>query len=117
MTSLGVHWLGTLHGCRRLERLQSILELRPWCLQQITAAGLTVVGEAFHQFNAAGVTGAVLLAESHFTVHTWPEHAMVTLDLFVCNHTTNNSACADVLWELLVSGFSPTQVDQQRLLR
>ena len=48
------------------------------------AAGATVLGARFHQFAPAGVTGVVLLAESHASVHTWPEAGLVTLDVFTC---------------------------------
>ena len=48
------------------------------------AAGATVLGARFHQFEPDGVTGVVLLAESHASVHTWPEAGLVTLDVFTC---------------------------------
>ena len=48
------------------------------------AAGATVLGARFHQFQPEGVTGIVLLAESHASVHTWPEAGLVTLDVFTC---------------------------------
>jgi len=48
------------------------------------AAGATVLGARFHQFEPDGVTGIVLLAESHASVHTWPEAGLVTLDVFTC---------------------------------
>ena len=48
------------------------------------AAGATVLGARFHQFEPEGVTGVVLLAESHASVHTWPESGLVTLDVFTC---------------------------------
>ena len=48
------------------------------------AAGATVLGAQFHQFEPQGVTGVVLLAESHASVHTWPEAGLVTLDVFTC---------------------------------
>ncbi|MGB3543220.1 adenosylmethionine decarboxylase [Rubrivirga sp.] len=48
------------------------------------SAGATVLGSRFHQFEPDGVTGIVLLAESHASVHTWPEAGLVTLDVFTC---------------------------------
>jgi len=47
-------------------------------------AGATVLGARFHQFQPEGVTGIVLLAESHASLHTWPEAGLVTLDVFTC---------------------------------
>lgn len=52
--------------------------------------GFTVVGERFHQFKPVGVTGILLLSESHMSVHTWPEEKLATLDLFTCgDHDTS----------------------------
>lgn len=48
------------------------------------AGGATVLGETFHQFQPQGVTGILLLAESHLSVHTWPEHEHAAVDLFTC---------------------------------
>ena len=48
------------------------------------AAGATVLAAHFHQFTPEGVTGVVLLAESHASVHTWPEAGLATLDVFTC---------------------------------
>ena len=105
--------------------------LREACLQAVGQAGLTAVGERFHRFDAvlggrphgakgdegggtpdivatqAGVTGVVLLAESHLAVHTWPEHGVVTLDVFVCNVLSDNSARAEQLLNQLIQGFEP----------
>lgn len=49
-----------------------------------TAAGATVVGSRFRRFAPQGVTGVVLLAESHVTVHTWPELGFAAFDIFTC---------------------------------
>ena len=56
---------------------------------------MTIVGDSFHQFEPQGVTGTVLLAESHLAIHTWPEHGFVTIDVYVCNYTTDNTAKAE----------------------
>ena len=64
-----------------LERAEAWRERLP---EACRAAGATVLGCQFHQFEPAGVTGVVLLAESHASVHTWPEAGLVTLDVFTC---------------------------------
>jgi S-adenosylmethionine decarboxylase proenzyme len=48
------------------------------------AIGAQVISAAFHQFAPHGVTGVLLLAESHVSVHTWPEHGYAAIDLFTC---------------------------------
>ena len=70
-------------------------------------SGLTVVGDAFHQSSPQGVTGTVLLAESHLAIHTWPEHGFVTVDVYVCNLATDNTAKAERLFRALQSALKP----------
>lgn len=59
-------------------------------------AGATVLAAHFHPFDGGGVTGVLLLAESHITVHTWPEHGYAALDLFMCG-SADVEAAADAL--------------------
>lgn len=48
------------------------------------ASGATVLQHHFHQFSPTGITGFLLLAESHISVHTWPEERLATVDIFTC---------------------------------
>jgi S-adenosylmethionine decarboxylase len=100
--------------------------LRASCLAAVSAAGLSPVGELFHRFAPApgapaadpvGITGVVLLAESHLAVHTWPELAAVTLDVYVCNLGADNSARAHTLIEALIAVFSPARIERHALQR
>ena len=61
---------------------------------------------------AGGITGVVLLAESHLAVHTWPELGAVTLDVYVCNHGADNTARAHVLLAHLLDGFGAAHVER-----
>lgn len=90
--------------------------------QTTLQAGLTIVGEKFHGFthpdsSPAGITGTLLLAESHVAIHTWPERQAVTLDVYVCNFENDNSAKAIEIVERLVTAFQPQQVSRQSLQR
>jgi len=81
--------------------------LRELCLEAVRASGLTIVGDSFHQFVPQGVTGTVLLAESHLAIHTWPEHGFATVDVYVCNLATDNSDKADRLFRALEAALRP----------
>ncbi|MFN3305350.1 MAG: S-adenosylmethionine decarboxylase family protein [Roseateles sp.] len=91
------------------------------CRRAVEQSGLAGVAELFHRFGPAdsqsGITGVVLLAESHLAVHTWPELGGVTLDVYVCNYGTDNSAKAEVLMAALIAAFAPTSVQRQSLNR
>ena len=114
-----VHLTADLHGCPAdLPAMRDTGALRELCVRAVREAGLQAVGELFHRFPApGGVTGAVLLAESHLAVHTWPEHGTVTIDAFVCNFLQDNSARAEQLLQELVMHFGAAQVFRQRLTR
>lgn len=91
------------------------------CRVAVARSGLTGVAELFHRFAPdeaqSGITGVVLLAESHLAVHTWPELGGVTLDVYVCNYGADNSAKARALMDALIQAFAPTKVSRQQLLR
>jgi S-adenosylmethionine decarboxylase proenzyme len=53
-------------------------------VEAATKAGATVVESVFHQFNPHGISGAVIIAESHIAIHTWPEYRYAALDIFTC---------------------------------
>lgn len=115
----GLHLTADLSGCDPLQPLMTEPQaLRQVCLAAVAAASLQPVGELFHQFPApGGVTGVVLLAESHLAVHTWPELAAVTLDVYVCNLQADNSARAEALLDALAAAFAPAAAHVQRLQR
>jgi len=90
------------------------------CEQLASAAGLRVVARQFHAFaplGDGGHTGVLLLAESHLAVHTWPELRAVTLDVFVCNVSSDNSTKAERLLDALVVRFDAERVNRQQLVR
>ncbi|GMV45602.1 MAG: hypothetical protein AMXMBFR66_10000 [Pseudomonadota bacterium] len=115
----GLHLTADLHGCAAASALLSDAErLRALALRAVGAAGLAPVGELFHRFGApGGVTGMVLLAESHLALHTWPELAAVTLDVYVCNRDADNSAAAEALLAALEAAFAPAHSERRRLVR
>lgn len=92
--------------------------LRRFCVDSVVKHGLTVVGELFHAFPpgegstdaSGGVTGCVVLAESHLAIHTWPELRSVTLDLYVCNYTRDNTERARAVVDELQQLFAPEDV-------
>lgn len=118
----GLHLIAELYQCHCAPRLLTDAEaLRELCLAACATPGLTPVGQIFHQFGSAaqpaGATGAVVLAESHLAVHTWPELNAVTLDLYVCNFSRDNSAAARAACARLIAAFAPARCVQRELVR
>jgi len=80
--SAGKHLLIDLHGADLLGDLE-VMQIA--CRAAAVATGATVIGQHFHHFgDGYGVSGVVLLAESHLSVHTWPEANFAAFDIFVC---------------------------------
>jgi S-adenosylmethionine decarboxylase len=114
----GIHLLGEWYGCAAdSPEMTRVQPLRTLCLNASEASGMSIVGDSFHQFEPAGVTGTVLLAESHLAIHTWPEHGFVTIDVYVCNYTTDNSAKAERLLRAMQDAMKPQRVKFQAIHR
>lgn len=118
----GLHLIAELYQCQCAGRLLADAQaLQELCLTVCSISGLTPVGFLFHQFAGAqvpaGATGAVVLAESHLAVHTWPEHGAVTLDLYVCNFSQNNTLAARSACRRLIAEFAPRRVVERELER
>jgi S-adenosylmethionine decarboxylase len=119
----GLHLTADLHHCAcDAALLTDAARLGRHCVQAVQAAGLQAVAQLFHTFPATahgpgGVTATVLLAESHLCVHTWPETAAVTLDVYVCNFGGDHSAKAQALMAELQALFAPAQCFAHQLLR
>ncbi|MFM2056824.1 MAG: hypothetical protein RLY71_1209 [Pseudomonadota bacterium] len=120
----GLHLIADLHGCRCATALLCDAgALRALCLREVASAGLTAVNDLFHSFaprqpgEPAGVTGVVLLAESHLALHTWPELGVVTIDIHVCNRSGDSRAGARQLLAALQQVFDPASLASQEIER
>jgi len=79
----GRHVLAELTGCRA-EVLNDVAGLETCFRECAVEGGATLVSSHFHHFSPQGVSGVVVIAESHVTVHTWPEHGYAAVDVFTC---------------------------------
>lgn len=113
----GLHILAELRDCPDIPALRDAQALAALCRRICSRAGLSPVTEAFHQFPGAGATGAVVLAESHLAIHTWPELGAVTFDLYVCNYSRDNQGSAELAYTALVEALQPGRVQRRALRR
>lgn len=119
----GLHIIADLYNCQKGDYLLSSGNLRELCVNACTDAGLTVLGDHFYQFDGAdgtqlgGSTGAVVLAESHLAIHTWPERDGATLDVYVCNYTCDNTGKAEAVYKTLIKALKPGDVLVERIQR
>lgn len=119
----GLHLIADLHGCACPPALLTGTEaLAELCRGVCREAGLSIVGECFHQFltsdgHPAGATGALVLAESHLAVHTWPELQAATLDLYVCNYSRDHAPAARAALERLLAAFQASRCERREVER
>ena len=94
--SLGSHLLIELFDCDQ-ETIKQEGSVGEAMLQAAQESEATVVESSFHEFKPFGVSGAVIIQESHYTIHTWPEHRYAAVDLFYCGGTIHVEKAIDVL--------------------
>jgi S-adenosylmethionine decarboxylase len=119
----GLHLTADLTQCRcNSQWLTDANYLMVHCVQAVHSAGLQAVSQLAYTFpgtahGPGGVTATVLLAESHLCIHTWPEQAGVTVDVYVCNFGGDHSTKAHALMDALVAWFDPGHAHRQVLHR
>ncbi len=107
----GRHLIAELHGCDGLDQVDRVE--RALC-EAAAAAQATLLEIRLHSFGIGqGVTGVALLAESHISIHTWPEHGYAAIDIFLCAPQHDLEAALDVL----VASFGAGRVDRQIIAR
>ena len=98
MNVLGLHLLVELKECNP-ELLDNLDHIRDSLLRAAHELGAHVVGESFHQFSPQGVTGILSIAESHISIHTWPEYSYAAADIFTCGSSFEPLEAAEILVE------------------
>ena len=96
MNALGIHLLIEMQDCSPIS-LDDIDHVRNAMLTAARETGVTVLGDKFHKFSPQGVTGVVAIAESHLTIHTWPEYKYAAADVFTCGDSFDPRIAAAVL--------------------
>lgn len=86
MRALGKHLLVELYGCNP-ELLKKVDAVRKILVTAAKSCKATVVDVAFHEFKPFGVSGVVVIAESHLSIHTWPEYQYAAVDIFTCGNS------------------------------
>ena len=106
----GLHLILDFHGCDRLDDPAHVDAALTAAAQ---AAGATVLARHFHHFGAGhGVTGVLLLAESHISIHTWPEMRFAAVDVFLCGQSDAEAAAT-----ALERALKPARVERQTIPR
>ncbi|MDJ0624816.1 MAG: adenosylmethionine decarboxylase [Candidatus Caenarcaniphilales bacterium] len=101
--TLGRHVIADLSGCEP-DLLSSVSKIQEILEEAVKKAGATIIKSNFHQFQPIGVSGVILLSESHCSIHTWPEKDYAAIDIYTCGeHVFPQVACEYIAKHLKAS--------------
>ena len=106
------HMLVELRECSG-ELLDNPTALKELLMEAVRRGGGTIVTDVFHTFNPHGVSGVIVIAESHVAIHTWPEHGYAAVDIFSCGTNLDHASIRD--W--IAAGIGAADVECRQLTR
>ena len=110
--ALGYHLIGTAKGCPK-ELLEKVHVVKRILNTVVHKSNHHKVNETYHQFKPFGVTGVILLTESHISIHTWPEHNLAFFDIFSCSSKEKVRKA----YEILISELNSADVKVKEIKR
>lgn len=110
--NLGNQYLAEFYGCCT-EAINDKDRIRVAMIEAAKIAKATIVADVFHQFNPHGISGVVVIAESHIAIHSWPEHHCASVDIFTCSEDMKPEDAV----EYLKSVFKAQRVDVKKVAR
>ncbi len=112
MQGLGRHVLAEVYGCR-YDILNDLERIREILVSAALSAGAEVLDTTFHRFSPQGISGVVVISESHLAIHTWPELGYAAVDVFTCGDDVDPW----VAMEAIVKKFEATSVTATEVKR
>lgn len=110
--NIGTHVFGSLNGCDS-KLLKVTKDIKKILNEVVAEAKLHKVGESYFQFEPFGVTGVILLSESHISIHTWPEKDFAAVDVFTCGSEGN----AELAFDILAKKLKAKAIDKEKAVR
>ena len=107
--ALGWHIIAEFEQCKTAN-IDDVAHVEKHLNQAARIAGATIVKSIFHQFAPQGVSGVVVIEESHFAIHTWPEHQYAAVDMFTCSDKMDHQKALAYLKEQFSCGKLNFQV-------
>ncbi len=112
MNALGRHIIAELYGCG-IEKIDDVNYVEKHMLLAAEKAGATVINSTFHHFSPFGVSGVIVIQESHFSIHCWPEYGYASIDIYTCGDTVDPW----IAYEYLKEAFSASHGSTMELNR
>ena len=109
MRRLGKHFIIELYDCDKTV-INDLKAVENHLLEAAKLSGATIIRPLFHKFPPKGISGIVVVAESHFSIHTWPEFGYCALDIFTCSEQIKGQKALSYLKEHLMAKTSSITV-------
>ena len=114
MKALGRHILVEFSGCNA-EVLNDVTIIEKSMVEAAQIAGATVINSSFHHFSPWGVSGVVVIQESHLAIHTWPEYKYAAVDLFTCGDSVDPWVSFEHLKKAFQANYSALEMNRGSL--
>ena len=111
-TIFGDHYLVDFHGCNP-DLISTVETVRNVLLDAAVKSKSTIIDDRFHQFEPYGASGVIIIAESHFSVHTWPEKKFAAVDIF----TSGTRMKPQLAIDIMKTGYGADRVDVVKVAR
>lgn len=112
----GKHIIATLETSDQ-KRIATYADFQQAVDQLILQYQLQKLGEIYHNFSPAGFTAVICLSESHISIHTWPEHNKINVDIYLSNFQRNNDGTVRAIYESVVAFFDAAITHEQTITR
>lgn len=112
----GLHIVGEIYT-KDEKKLNSLVLVKKRISKIIKNFSLRELGSFYYNFPEGGFTGIISLVESHIAIHTWPEFNYLTLDVYLCNYTKDNSKICKKVFKEISEFFKPYKVYKQSIKR
>ena len=113
----GLHILGEI-TTNKVEKLRSLSQTKKYIDSVIKKHNLHKLGSFYYKFSkSGGFTGLISLVESHIAIHTWPELNYLTLDVYLCNYSKDNSAVCKKVFKEMSEYFNPLKITKRLIKR
>lgn len=113
----GLHILGEVYT-KEIKKLNSLESTKKHISRIIKRFGLHELGSFYYEFpKENGFTGLISLVESHIAIHTWPELRYLTLDVYLCNYSKDNSITCKMVFKEISHFFKPVKITRATIIR
>ena len=109
-TSVNRHIVADLYEIENVDFFDNVDNMKTLIHDAAQRAGMTIVGEAFKQFEPSGSSGVILLSESHLTYHLWHDERIMTLDIYTCGEEGNPQIALDYIMEELKPNLDRSKI-------